>query len=43
MKARVFFAGKSIGHATHGIKLFSNLQSTSLLCALEEHVLDEMG
>jgi hypothetical protein len=43
MKARIFFTGKGIGHATHSIKLFGNLQSTSLLCAFEKHVLDKMG
>ncbi len=43
MKASMLFTGKGIGHASHSIKLLSDLLCTSLLCSFKEHVFDEMG
>ena len=43
MKAGVFHGCKCIGLPTNVIERFGDLKSGSLLCSLEDQVLDEVG
>ena len=43
MIARVFFTGEGVTLATDSVKLLGDLNSASLFCSLEDHMLDEMG